>query len=318
MRAAIRMPGVGDPQTHVEHLDELRSRLIVSVVAVGAAFAICFTQSGVLLRLIGRPLAQVAAGQRGEASARSGSEQATAAVAAAVHRLAGAIAAPGSGAGPRLRSVAGALRGPLAHASQAAAAAPSQRPVTLGIGEPFTTTVMVALLFSIALALPVLLVQLYGFLAPALADDVRASVRQLMAVVPFLFVLGAAFGYFVVLPATLHFLLTFDSGQFTVLVQASQYYRFAATTLIALGLLFQVPVAIVVLTRAGVVTAAQLRRNRRYAIAACVAIAALLPGEVVTMAIETVPLYVLFELGVAAAALVERRARRTTRPAAMA
>ena len=309
--AAVRIPrATRDPQSHVAHLDELRSRLIVSLAAVCAAFVVCFTQNGMLLRLIGRPLAQVAAGERGDATARSGPEQATATLAMAVHRLAGAVAAPGSGAGPRLRAVAGALRGPLADASRAAAAPPLQRPVTLGIGEPFTTTVMVALLFSVALALPVLVAQLYGFLAPALAADVRAAVRRMMVAVPVLFLAGAAFGYFVVLPATLHFLLTFDSGQFTVLVQASQYYRFAATTLVALGLLFQVPVAIVVLVRAGVVSAADLRRNRRYAAAACVAVAAVLPGEVVTMLIETIPLYLLFELGVAAAALSERGARR--------
>jgi sec-independent protein translocase protein TatC len=76
-----------------------------------------------------------------------------------------------------------------------------------------------------------------------------------------------------------------------------------------MGLLFQVPVGILAITRAGVVTPRQLRRNRRYAVAVCAAVAALLPGDAVTMLLETVPLYLLFELSVAVASVAERRAR---------
>jgi sec-independent protein translocase protein TatC len=170
--------------------------------------------------------------------------------------------------------------------------------------------VTVSLEAAVVIALPVLLVQLYAFIAPALAAEVRAVVRRLMFAAPVLLAAGLAFGYFIVLPTTLRFLLNFNSGQFTELVQASQYYRFAATLLLALALLFQIPLAIVILVRAGLVTPAALRRRRRYALAVCVAIAAVLPGEVITMALETVPLYLLFELGVAAAALAERGAAR--------
>jgi sec-independent protein translocase protein TatC len=99
-------------------------------------------------------------------------------------------------------------------------------------------------------------------------------------------------------------------------VQASQYYKFAATTLLALGLLFQVPVAILLVTCAGVVTARQLRRNRRYAVAVCGAVAALLPGDPTTMLLETVPLYLLFEISVAVAGFAERRAQSSRRAAA--
>jgi sec-independent protein translocase protein TatC len=119
------------------------------------------------------------------------------------------------------------------------------------------------------------------------------------------------FGYFVVLPAAVHFFQNFNSGQFNVLVQASQYYHFAATTLIAMGLIFQVPVAILAATRAGIATPRQLRHNRRWAILACAAVAAFLPGDAVTMLLETVPLYLLFEFSVLIATIVERRAAAT-------
>ena len=74
------------------------------------------------------------------------------------------------------------------------------------------------------------------------------------AAIPLLFVAGVAFGYTVVLPAALHFFQNFNSDQFNVLVQANQYYKFAATVLLAMGLLFQIPVAIIAVTRAGLVT----------------------------------------------------------------
>jgi sec-independent protein translocase protein TatC len=183
------------------------------------------------------------------------------------------------------------------------------RPVTLGIGEPFTTTVTLALMFALILALPVVLFQVYAFLMPALEPAQRRHVRPLLTAVPLLFITGVLFGYFVVLPAAVRFLLNFNSAQFNVLVQASQYYSFAATILLAMGVLFQVPVGIMAVVRAGIVTPRQLRRNRRYAVLACGALAAFLPGDVITLLLETVPLYLLFELGVLLASLSVRRTR---------
>jgi sec-independent protein translocase protein TatC len=108
----------------------------------------------------------------------------------------------------------------------------------------------------------------------------------------------------------LHFFQNFNSGQFNVLVQASQYYKFSATTLLAMGLLFEVPVAILAATGAGVITPDQLRKNRRYAVGVCALVAAVLPGDAITMLLETLPLYGLFELSVLIASVGERRTRR--------
>jgi sec-independent protein translocase protein TatC len=118
------------------------------------------------------------------------------------------------------------------------------------------------------------------------------------------------FGYFVVLPSALRFFQNFNSGEFNVLVQASQYYHFAAVTLLAMGLVFQIPVGILACTRTGIVTPAQLRHNRRYALLACGAVAAFLPGDAVTLLLETVPLYLLFELSIVLASLLLWRERR--------
>ncbi|MGH2832561.1 MAG: twin-arginine translocase subunit TatC, partial [Solirubrobacteraceae bacterium] len=104
----------------------------------------------------------------------------------------------------------------------------------------------------------------------------------------------------------------FNSNEFNVLVQASQYYHFAAMILLAMGLVFQIPVAILAVTRAGIVTPTQLRRNRRYAILACAAVAALLPGDAITLLLETVPLYLLFEASLLLARIGEWQAARRT------
>jgi sec-independent protein translocase protein TatC len=147
---------------------------------------------------------------------------------------------------------------------------------------------------------------LYGFILPALSPAERRVALPLLWAIPFLFATGVLFGYFVVLPAAIRFFVNFNSGEFNVLVQASQFYKFAATVLLAMGVVFQVPVAILAATRIGLVTPRQLRKNRRYAILACAAVAAFLPGDAITLVLETVPLYVLYEASILVASLVGR------------
>jgi sec-independent protein translocase protein TatC len=297
----------------VDHLDELRSRLIVSLAAVAVAFGLCFWQNHEILRLVNQPLAH---NTQQQVRAGHGPLGATYSVQLSARDVA-----------QQLGIVVSALRAqPQSAASQSSLAqvqkrlgqdikrlsAPPQgdRPVTLGIGEPFTATLTVTLIFALILALPVVLLQAYGFFMPAFEPDVRRRMLPVTFAIPALFAAGVAFGYTVVLPASLHFFQNFNSGEFNVLVQANQYYKFAATVLLAMGLLFQVPVAIIAVTRAGLVTPRQLRRNRRWAVLACCLVAAVLPGDAITMLLETLPLYGLFELSVLIAAVGERRARR--------
>ena len=211
----------------------------------------------------------------------------------------------------RVRVVAAALGRAQSNLNRDVArlSAPPQgnRPVTLGIGESFTSTLTVTFIFALILSLPVLLLQAYGFFMPALEPEQRRRMLPVTCAIPILFAAGVAFGYTVVLPAALHFFQNFNSDQFNVLVQASQYYKFAATVLLAMGLIFQVPVAIIAVTRAGLITPRQLRKNRRYAVLACGLVAAVLPGDAITMLLEALPLYLLFELSVLVAAIAERR-----------
>ena len=303
----------------VGHLDELRTRIIVSLLALGVAFGVCFWQNHRLLALIDHPLAtqtqaQVRAGH-GPLGATYSVQRRSRDVAVQLDTLVQALKRAPRPPLPlaTLERVDLSL-----HRDIRGLSAPPEgdRPVTLGIGEPFTTTVTVTLIFALILVLPMLLLQAYAYLGPALEPSFRQRTRSLLPTVPVLFIAGVAFGYFAVLPAAVHFFQNFNSAQFNVLVQASQYYKFAATTLLAMGLLFQLPLAILIVTRAGIITTGRLRRSRRYAVAACALVAALLPGDAITMLLETVPLYLLFEVSLVVAGLAERRARRVATPSA--
>jgi sec-independent protein translocase protein TatC len=323
MATAIRTISHEDRLSLVDHLDELRTRLIVSAVALAVAFSICLWQNHALLHLINHPLVtqtqkQVEKGN-GPLGQTALAQQGVLKVARDTEAIARALAAPASGLPAATRAQLAATL-PRLHADVAKIprVPEGNKPVTLGIGEPFTTTLTVTLIFALIVSLPVILFELYGFVLPAFSPNERRIALPLLTAIPFLFVIGVMFGYFVVLPAAVRFFQNFNSGEFNVLVQASQYYHFAGVTLLAMGLLFQVPVAVLAATRAGVVSVRQLRRNRRYALLACGAVAAFLPGDAITLVLETVPLYLLFELSLLVAAIGERRARRTTSEAVLA
>jgi sec-independent protein translocase protein TatC len=321
MAATIRAIGHEDRLSLVDHLDELRTRLIVSAAALAIAFGFCLWQNHALLHLINAPLSkqtekQVAKGN-GPLGQTALAQQGVLKVAHDTQAIVLALSASGSGLSSATRAQ---LAGEIPHLRADVAKIPrvpeGNKPVTLGIGEPFTTTITVTLFFALIISLPVILFELYGFVLPAFSPRERRIALPLLTSIPFLFVIGVAFGYFVVLPAAVRFFQNFNSGEFNVLVQANQYYKFAATVLLAMGLVFQVPVAILAATRVGIVTPKQLRHNRRYAVLACAAVAAFLPGDAVTLVLETVPLYVLYEVSILIASLVARRDAKRERAAA--
>jgi sec-independent protein translocase protein TatC len=321
MATAISSIGHEDRVSVVDHLEELRARLIVCLAVIAVAFGFCFWQNHALLNIINAPLAhqtqkQVKAGNGPLGSTYTVQESAHT-VATQLQVVVQALERPGSGASAATKAALTHVKPQLSVAIKHLSAAPQgNKPVTLGIGESFSTTIGVSFIFAMILSLPILLYEMYGFLLPAFSPEQRRVTTPLMLAIPFLFVAGVLFGYFIVLPAAVRFFQNFNSGQFNVLVQASQYYHFAAVVLLAMGLVFQVPVAVLAATRAGIVTTKQLRHNRRYAILACGAVAAFLPGDAITLLLETVPLYLLFEVSVLLARIIERReTRRTARDA---
>jgi sec-independent protein translocase protein TatC len=238
--AKLRPVGHADQISLVDHLDELRTRLVLSLVVLGVAFGLCLWQNHYILQVVNQPL-----------------------------RVAGTpLGAQG-------------------------------KPVTLGVAEQFTTTLTLAAYAAILLTLPLLLYQIYAFVLPAFSPTERRVALPLLLMVPFLFVGGVVFGYFVLVPKALQFLLSFNADEYTTLVRAREYHSFLAQTLIAIGVLFQIPVGILAATKLGLTTPAKLRKHRRYSILGIAVVAMLLPGQdPVTMLIAMVPLVVLYEASI--------------------
>jgi sec-independent protein translocase protein TatC len=123
-----------------------------------------------------------------------------------------------------------------------------------------------------------------------------------------LLVAGILFGYFVALPAAVHYLTNYDKSLYDIRIRAKDYYSFATMVMLSMAVVFELPIFILALVRLGVLTSARLRKERRvgYFVVACVAVA--LPGvDPFTTVIEAIPLWVLFELSIWLSVLMERR-----------
>jgi sec-independent protein translocase protein TatC len=318
MRRAIRPVHHDEHLTIVEHLDELRSRIIVAGGFVTVAFAVCFWQHNRLLDLLAQPLHKELKNQIAKGNGTQGQIGIAYAsgrgLGKAFQSFLNVVAVPGSGLSASVRHALPALQLQVAHAlAQIPNHPPLAQPTTLGVGEPFTITVTVCFWGALLFSLPFLLYQVYSYILPAFSPHERNVVLPVMLVVPFLFAAGVLFGFEIVLPAAVHFLQGFDSGSFNELVQANSYYSFSALVMFAMGLIFQVPLFVVAIARAGIVSVRQLRKNRRYAIVVAALVGAALPGDAITMILETTPIVVLYEVGILVSALLERRDRRRER-----
>ncbi len=311
MAKVLRPIGHDDRLSIVDHLDELRGRLIICLAALVVAFGLCFWQNQALLRIVNRALPHVStvAGQHGlaaqqnqSASEREGLQK--------IARGANALAAsPGLPAGDR--SAAGLIA---QGAAQAARALPrnfqtQEKPITIGVGEPFTTTLTVAAYFALLFALPVIIYQAYAFVIPALSPRERRTALPLMLIAPLLFIIGVAFAYAVILPPAVHFLQGYNSQNFDILVQAKAYYTFEIFTMLGVGLAFQLPLGLLALHRLEIIDGKTLTRHWRYAAVIIAVIAAAMPGaDPVTTGLETLPLVILFLVSIVMLKLADRRA----------
>ncbi len=182
---------------------------------------------------------------------------------------------------------------------------------TLTIGEPFMTSIWLSLYLGAIVALPVILWQAWAFFIPAFEQSYERLIKWFVLLATALMVCGMVFGYYVALPAAARFLTHYDSSIYHPVIQAKPYIGFATMVLVAMAIVFELPLFVVGLTRLGIFTTRQLRKNRRigYFVVACVGVA--LPGvDPVTTFFETVPLWILFEASIWLSVLLDRRAAR--------
>jgi len=242
IRRLPRRLGYGEEATLVEHLDELRSRLIVSLLSVVVFFPITYYFHETLVDWLMLPL-------------------------------------------PEDRNL-----------------------VTFGVAEPFTTSLKVSFYAALALAFPVLVWQAWSFFAPAVEEGRQRIVARFVAFASALFAGGLAFAYFVILPPALSFLTNFDEELYDTQIRASYYLSFVTLMIFATGLVFQLPIFVLALVRLGILSSAQLRRNRKIGYVALLGGAILLPTvDPVSLTLEVAPLWILFELSIWASVFFERR-----------
>ena len=250
MRPLPRRLRHGEEATLVEHLDELRARLIVSVSAIAVGFAIAYTFHHRLVLWLEQALP------------------------------------------PERRHL-----------------------ITFGVAEPFLTAMWVSLYAAFLLTLPVVLWQTWSFLAPAIAENTQRAVAVFVLFATALGVAGIAFGYFVVLPAAVHFLTNYDSSLFNIQIRARDYISFAALVMLAVAIVFEVPIFVLALVRLRIMSAARLRRSWRTGVVAMAVLAVALPGvDPVTTTIEMIPLIALYLLAVGLSGFFERRWRPEVEP----
>lgn len=311
MAKVLRPIGHDDRLSIVDHLDELRSRLIICLVALLVAFGICFWQNHALLDVLNRALPHNSSVTTQQGLGRAASQAAQLRrlfvnEAAANRALA---ASPGVSAQARQIYLGQAASLDRIAKSLPDSAPTQEKPITLGVGEPFTTTLTVAAYFALLFALPVLIYEGYAFVIPALNRNERRVAVPLMAVAPALFLTGVVFAYWIVLPPAVHFLQGYNHEQFDVLVQAKAYYSFEIVTMLAIGLAFQLPLGLLALHRIGVINGSTLTRHWRYATVGIAVIAAAMPGaDPVTTGLETLPLVILFLASIVMLKIADRRA----------
>jgi sec-independent protein translocase protein TatC len=183
-----------------------------------------------------------------------------------------------------------------------------RRLITFGVAEPFLTSFKISLMAGIALAFPILLWQLWSFLAPAFEESSQRVVAIFVLFSSVLLAAGVAFGYWLVLPQALHFLTHYDDRYYYIQIRARDYFSFAVAVLAAVGIVFELPIFILGLVRIGILSTYTLRHNRRLGYFIVAVIAVLLPGvDPVTTTMEGIPLVALYEGSIWLAVLMERR-----------
>lgn len=181
--------------------------------------------------------------------------------------------------------------------------------IATGVISPFLVPMKVTAIVAFLVALPVILYQAWAFVAPGLYEHEKKLVLPLVVLSTLLFFFGIAFCYFFVFGAVFNFVYHWAPQSITVAPDIEQYLSFVLTMFLAFGVTFEVPVVVIVLVRAGIVTIEQLRAFRSYFIVGSFVVAAVVtPPDVISQLLLAIPLCLLYELGIVMARFVQKQA----------
>ncbi len=242
----------------LEHLVELRNRLVRSVIAFLVCFIICFAFSRQIFQFLTQPLSDALAGQ------------------------------------------------------------PNRSMIFTALYEQFFTYVKIGMFGAICLAFPYLATQIWLFIAPGLYKHERKAFVPFLLATPFMFILGGAFVYYLMLPRVIQFFLSGETpeapGQIAILMapRVGEYLSFVMTLIFAFGVCFELPVLLTLLGQVGIVTSKGLAGARRYAIVGVFAVAAVVtPPDVFSQLSLAFPMVGLYEVSILCVKLIERARARS-------
>ena len=231
----------------VDHLDELRSRIIIVLAVLAVAMSVLFWKSGEILHFLSQPIRDQIPNWQGF--------------------------------------------------------------LVLSPLDQIMTSISIAIYGALIITLPVLTYQIYAFILPAFPEEHHKHIKPMVWSVPILFLLGVVFAWYLVVPPAFDFLINFNQEQFNVQLRAKEYIQFVLLTLLAMGIVFEMPMVMMTLGRLGVVSSAMMKRHWRISIVALAVLAMLLPGvDPISYIVEFVPLLCLYAVSYVVVRLVERSA----------
>ena len=172
--------------------------------------------------------------------------------------------------------------------------------INLNLSGQFMTDMTVSMFAGLILAFPIIIFQLWQFIMPALYIKERRYARQAVFVMSFLFMIGVLFSYYFMVPWTLNFLGTYQVSSMVVnQISLSSYISTVTSTILGVGVVFELPVVVYVLAKIGIVTPEFLKKNRKYSFVIILIIAAIItPPDVFSQMMVTIPLYSLYEVSI--------------------
>ena len=186
--------------------------------------------------------------------------------------------------------------------------APSISFIFIAPAELFMSYLKIAFIFGAVLAFPVILYNIWMFLRPGLNTDERRLILRALISGSFLFIIGAIFGYLVVLPMTINFFTSFQIEEIRAMISFSNYLSFTISFILAFGIVFEVPIIMVIVVKLGITNTEVLKQNKKVAVLIIFILAAILtPPDMVSQTLLAIPMIILFEIGLYFAKAVEKK-----------
>ncbi len=179
--------------------------------------------------------------------------------------------------------------------------------VFIGVAEAFMTNIKIAIITGVLLAFPIILYQVWSFVLPGLDSKERKLVFLFVAASLLLFTIGVSFAFFIIIPISIGFFLGFETEAISAMISFGNYISYISGVIFAFGLVFQMPVAVFLLSKLGLISAAFLKKYRTHALVVIFILAAIItPPDVISQILMAIPMLLLYEISILVAKITRK------------